>query len=322
MQEKNESETRKEFGYLRDTIDADDVPVFQIIQGRKVTAKDIGLIKRLMAENPDWHRTRLSKELCIQWDWQKPGGQLKDMSCRSLLLKLEKRGCIKLPEAAYESSKPYKNHSLPIPTVLHSKEPIDNKIKELYPIEIKLVESVEPDYDSCDLRLFKYFISSYHYLGWSGTVGENLKYLFFDRYQRPLGCMMFGAAAWKVQPRDNYIGWKPEIRASNLLYIANNNRYLLLPWVKVEHLASHILGKICRRLNQDWMKKYKHEIYLLETFVETEKFAGTCYKAANWINVGKTQGRGKLDVKGEYALPIKSIWLYPLTPSFRKKLGV
>lgn len=322
MQKKNESETRKEFRYVRDTIYADDVPVFQIIQGRKVTAKDIGLIKRLMAENPDWHRTRLSKELCIHWDWQKPGGQLKDMSCRSLLLKLEKRGFIKLPEAAYESSKPYKSHSLPIPTVLHSKEPIDNKINELYPIEIKLVESVESDYDRCDLRLFKYFISSYHYLGWSGTVGENLKYLFFDRYQRPLGCMLFGAAAWKVQPRDNYIGWKPEIRASNLLYIANNNRYLLLPWVKVEHLASHILGKICRRLNQDWMKKYEHEIYLLETFVETEKFAGTCYKAANWINVGKTQGRGKLDVKSEYALPIKSIWLYPLTPSFRKKLGV
>jgi len=321
MQKKNESETEKEYGYVRE---ADDGLAFQLItpcQGRKITANDIGLIKKLMAENPNWPRTRLSKELCQLWDWRNPGGQLKNMSCHSLLLKLEKRGYIKLPEAAYESSKSYKNRSLPIQPVFHSKEPINNKIKELYPIQIKLVESVEPDYDCCDLRLFKYFISSYHYLGWSGTVGENLKYLFFDCYQRPLGCMMFGSAAWKVQPRDHYIGWKPEIRESNLLYIANNNRYLLLPWIKVEHLASHILGKICRRLNQDWMKKYNHEIYLLETFVETERFAGTCYKAANWINVGKTQGRGKLDVRGEYALPVKSILLYPLTPSFRKKLG-
>jgi len=151
-------------------------------------------------------------------------------------------------------------------------------------------------------------------------VGENLKYLYFDKLGRPLGSMMFGAAAWKVTSRDRYIDWDAETRKRNLSYIANNNRFLILPWVQTKCLGSHILGKICRRLNQDWLKKYNHPIYLLETFVEKERFRGTCYKAANWIYVGDTKGRGKLDVKNEYALPIKSTWLYPLEPLFRNKL--
>ena len=151
-------------------------------------------------------------------------------------------------------------------------------------------------------------------------VGENLKYLYFDKLGRPLGSMMFGAAAWKVTSRDRYIDWDVETRKRNLFYIANNNRFLILPWVQTKCPGSHILGKICRRLNQDWLKKYNHPIYLLETFVEKERFRGTCYKAANWIYVGDTKGRGKLDVKNEYALPIKSTWLYPLEPLFRNKL--
>jgi hypothetical protein len=283
-----------------------------IIQGRRLNPADIILIKDLMVENPSWHRTRLSQELCRRWKWYKENGQMKDMSCRSLLLKLEKLGHIKLPPAIRSSYNLSRNRH--IEAVFHSKEPVSEDIKQLYPIEIMLVEG------GYELKLFKYFISAYHYLGFSGTVGENLKYVFFDRFSRPLGCMMFGAAAWKVQPRDDYIGWVPEVRKRNLSLMVNNDRFLILPWVKVKHLASHLLGKVSRRIKDDWQSKYQHPIYLLETFVERDRFKGTCYRAANWIHVGKTKGRGRLDVKNEYLLPVKDIWMYPLEQSFRQQL--
>lgn len=282
-----------------------------ILQGRRLNSDDIALIKDLMAENPSWHRSRLSQELCRRWHWYKENGQMKDMACRSLLLKLERLGHIKLPPARRQSSNSYRRHIEP---VLHSKEPIDETIKQLYPIEIRPIEG------GYDLKLFKYFISAFHYLGWSGTVGENLKYLFFDYSARPLGCMMFGAAAWKVQPRDRYIGWDSETRKRNLSLVVNNNRFLILPWVRVKHLASHVLAGVSRRINHDWQAKYRRPIYLLETFVEKERFRGTCYKAANWVWVGQTQGRGKLDTRKEYLLPVKDIWLYPLERSFRQEL--
>ena len=283
-----------------------------IIQGRRLKSGDIALIKDLMAQNPSWHRTRLSQELCRVWKWYKENGQMKDMSCRSLLLKLEKSGHIKLPTSIRSSNNLRRNRH--IEPVLHSKEPVSEAIKQLYPIEVRLVEG------GYELKLFKYFMSAYHYLGFRGTVGENLKYVFFDRFSRPLGCMMFGAAAWKVQPRDNYIGWEPEVRKRNLSLVVNNDRFLILPWVKVKHLASHLLGKVSRRIKDDWWRKYHHLIYLLETFVERDRFKGTCYRAANWVHVGQTQGRGKLDVKSEYLLPVKDIWLYPLEKSFREQL--
>ena len=283
-----------------------------IVQGRRLKSDDITLIKDLMAENPSWHRSRLSQELCSRWEWYKENGQMKDMACRSLLRKLEVLGYIKLPKALRSGINSARNRNI-VP-VLHSKEPINDSIQKLYPIEIRLAEG------GYELKLFKYFMSAYHYIGFSGTVGENLKYLFFDRCSRPLGCMMFGAAAWKVQPRDHYIGWTPEVRKRHLSLLANNDRFLILPWVKVEHLASHLLGKVLRRIQDDWQAKYHHPIYMLETFVERDRFKGTCYRAANWIHVGQTQGRGKLDVKSEYLLPVKDIWLYPLDKSFRQEL--
>ncbi|MHC4139648.1 MAG: Druantia anti-phage system protein DruA [Planctomycetota bacterium] len=291
-----------------------EIDVNLIIQGRKVTSNSIGQIKKLITFNPFWNRTRLSKELCLLWDWRRATGELKDIACRSLLRKLEKLGYIQLPKAIQSNGNSSRRYS--VQPILHSKEPIIAPFKSLYPLDIQLIEK------GYQLKLFKYFISAYHYLGWSGTVGENLKYLFFDCHERPLGCLMFGAAAWKVMARDKYIGWEPDVRKRNLLYIANNNRYLLLPWVSVGHLASHILGRVARRINQDWLKKYNHPIYLLETFVEKDRFKGTCYKAANWVHVGATQGRGKLDVKKQYLLPIKDIWVYPLEASFREKLCV
>lgn len=283
-----------------------------VVQGRKVSGEDISFIKSLMTENPDWHRTRLSLELCHRWNWCKPGGQLKDMACRSMLLKLERRGYIELPKSLRPGANANRNRH--VEAVLHCKESVSCGLKELAPVELRLVEG------GYELKLFKYFISVYHYLGWSGTVGENLKYLIYDKHQRELGCIMFGAAAWKVNPRDNHIGWEAGVRKRNLSFIANNNRFLVLPWIQVPHLASHILGQVSRRVSADWHKKYYHPIYLLETFVEKDRFKGTCYKAANWLCVGDTQGRGKLDVKYEYAVAVKSIWLYPLNSLYRKKM--
>ncbi len=282
------------------------------LQGRRLTLDDIEFIHGLLISHSDWNRTRLSKELCIHWNWRRETGALKDIACRSLLRRLEKLGYIHLPIGAHQNSSPARR--VIVHPVLHSQEEISCTLKELYPLEIRRVEN------GFDLKLFKYLISANHYLGWSGTVGENFKYLFFDSQERVLGCLMFGAGAWKIKPRDEFIGWSNEKRESNLSRVVNNNRFLILPWVKVPHLASHILGRVCRRINSDWQEKYNHPIYLLETFVERGRFLGTCYKSANWIYVGPTQGRGKLDVKNLYQLPIKDIWLYPLEESFREKL--
>jgi len=307
---------------MKQSIDVNDVndvnDVIQV-QGRDIKADDIALIKDLIHANPNWKRSRLSLELCRCWNWHNAAGHLKDMSCRILLRKLEKMGYIELPVRVHSGSNTVRHaRNKIVEPVLHSKEPIVVELKKLLPLQIDVVENE----DGYNLKLFKYWISAHHYLGWSDPVGEHLKYFVLDNQNRPLACLMFGAAAWKIQPRDLFIGWCPADRKSNLNFIANNNRYLILPWVKVKCLASHILGLIGRRINQDWQKKYRHEIYMLETFVEDKRFMGTSYKAANWMYLGKTQGRGRNDVKQEYKLPIKSIWVYALSKNFREKLKV
>lgn len=282
------------------------------LQGRQLSLDDIQFIHDLISNHPEWNRTHLSRELCRHWNWRRETGDLKDIACRSLLRRLEQLGHIKLPKGLHQNDSPARRKIEQ--AVFHSKASIVCDLKELYPLEIQLVER------GFELNLFKYLISAYHYLGWSGTVGENLKYLFYDNRERVVGCLMFGAGAWKVKPRDDFIGWSVAMRKSNLSMVVNNNRFLILPWVKVPHLASHILGRVCRRLQGDWQAKYNHAIYLVETFVQKDRFQGTCYKAANWLCVGQTQGRGKLDVKRQSQLPIKDIWLYPLEVSFREKL--
>lgn len=286
--------------------------VEHILQGRRITLPEIEQIRNLIASSPSWNRTRISKELCKNWDWRRDNGDLKDIACRSLLRKLEKMGYIQLPKGLHQNSSSARRDC--VQPILHSRVPVQGRLKSISPIKLELVEK------GFKYQLFKYFISAYHYLGWSGTVGENLKYLYSDVHGTPLGCMMWGAAAWKVHPRDSFIGWDAGIRSRNLPYVVNNNRFLILPWVKVPHLASHLLGQTCRRLSGDWEEKYHHPVFLAETFVEQKRFKGTCYKAANWIYVGQTQGRGKLDVKSLYQLPVKDIWLYPLKRFFREKL--
>lgn len=282
-------------------------------QGREIAPTDIKLIDQLLADNPTWGRTRLSKELCQIWQWRKFNGQIKDIACRSLLLKLEKEGYIVLPARKIKWTKRFPRKR-PIPSVAHLKEEVNGSLKTLMPLEITRV--IQP---SDDNALFECLLSRYHYLGYKRTVGESMKYLIRSSTGRPLGCVLFGSAAWKVAPRDSFIGWDRETREKNLGYITNNTRFLVLYWVKVPYLASHILSRISRRISKDWMRRYGHPVYLLETFVD-RRFRGTCYKAANWRCVGETKGRTRNDRNNTIRVSLKDIYLYPLSKSFRKEL--
>ncbi|MCX6350173.1 MAG: DUF4338 domain-containing protein [Candidatus Aureabacteria bacterium] len=284
-----------------------------IIQGRTLTSRDINLIRGLRNKNPSWCRTRISQELCRIWNWCNAAGQIKDMACRTLLLKLEKGGYITLPPRHHPTSNASRYQT--IQYVLHPTVPIQTDLKSLAPIRIEVLR------DSEDKALFNCLLSRYHYLGYGGTVGQNMQYLIFDNNRNPLACLLFGSAAWKTQPRDSFIGWNSTTRKHNLHFITNNMRFLILPWVRVPHLASHVLARIARRIGNDWMKKYGHPIYLLETFVERDRFRGTSYKAANWICVGQTRGRTRNDRDNSIRVPIKDIYLYPLSRDFRRNLN-
>ncbi len=282
------------------------------INGKKV-APNLDDILRLLDENPDWGRSRLSQELCRLWNWQGLNGQLKDMASRTMLLKLERNGLIKLPARQRKSTNAYRN--LVLPSVSYSTEAINTSLQSLRPLHITATQK-----KSVDLDLFRCLLSAHHYLGLRNTVGENMKYIIRDQKGHPLSCVLFGSAAWKTEPRDQFIGWDTATRERNLMYITNNTRFLILPWVKVPHLASHILSQLCRRLSSDWITKYGHPIYLLETFVEQERFRGTCYQAANWVCTGQTKGRTRNDRYTTIQAPVKDVYVYPLHKRFRREL--
>jgi hypothetical protein len=286
-----------------------------VIQGRNITAIEIELICNLMAEHADWGRTRLSEELCTLWDWRNAKGRIKDMAARTLLLKLERRGLIKLPPSQRPSSNHLRNRGVAI--VDHASEPIRGTLSDLRPLSVNIVAP-----RSEELRLFNCLLAQYHYLGHRNTVGENLRYMLCDQHDRPVACALFGSAAWKCADRDDFIGWDPRTRERNLQRLTNNTRFLILPWVEVPHLASHVLGLIARRICADWQAKYGHPVYALETFVDSSRFRGTCYKAANWQRLGATQGRTRNDRTRSIQTTLKDIYLYPLTPHFRRELSV
>ncbi|MCP3878262.1 MAG: DUF4338 domain-containing protein [Sulfitobacter sp.] len=286
--------------------------VMVTIRGRRFSP-DVGLIEQLLAENPGWGRSRLSVKLCELWDWRGSNGQLKDMACRNLLLRLEKAGQIGLPPRQRKSPNGYLNRS-PV-SVPHHTEPIERALKDLTPLQITcVVNASEQD------RLFRCLLSSYHYLGLRNTVGENMKYLVHSREGRPLACLLFGAPAWKCGARDAWIGWRAPARERNLPYVANNTRFLVLPWVAVPYLASHLLSGIARRIQGDWTAKYGHSLYCLETFVDHSRYRGVCYRAANWQLVGQSTGRSRNDRHHRLSVPTKDLYLYPLERDFRRRL--
>jgi len=284
-----------------------------VMQGRPVNGADLGLIRGLLDEHPEWGRSRLSEELCRRWDWRTAQGRLKDMAARTLLLKLERSGHIRLPTRRGPSPNGRRNRCVPV--VAHATEPIRDALRDLQPVSVRIVAP-----GSDDLRLFNCLVSHYHYLGHRNTVGENLRYLVRDRLGRPVACALFGSAAWTCAARDAFLGWNPAARARNLQGLTNNTRFLVLPWVTVPHLASHVLGRIARRIRADWQTKYGHPVQALETFVDRDRFQGTCYRAANWLRLGATRGRTRNDRDRCLRASVKDVYLYPLSPDFRRKL--
>lgn len=279
---------------------------------RSVTNQDIAIIKRIIESNPNKSRRFISQEVCREWDWRQPNGVLKDMVCRSLLLLLESKGFIKLPPRKSNPPNPLANRKKPN-WILADRTPIQCSVRDLFPIKIEQVRR------TCFEKIFNGLVSEHHYLGYTQPVGEHLKYIAFSN-DRPIACLAWGSAPWYIGVRDRFIGWSKDIREKNLHLIANNIRFLLLPWIQVPCLASYLLALNRNRLSQDWKNVYSHPIHLVETFVDTERYRGTCYQADNWQFVGQTTGLGKLSKSRQPLLSKKVVYVYPLSKKFRRKL--
>lgn len=281
------------------------------ICGRSVTLDDVQMIRSLIQDNPTALRTELSRKVCLAWQWIKPDGGLKDMSCRVLLLKLHRLGAIALPSPRNGNNNGRKFLQLTVEG--EPQTPILSPVGIMQPIHLERILTKRDSY------LWNELMERYHYLGYTPLPGAQIRYFIRCR-AGILGAIGFSAAAWKVQPRDTWIGWSAARQKENLHLIVNNSRFLILPWVNAKNLASHILSLCAKQLPGDWQQSYGYTPVLMETFVEKDRFVGTCYKAANWTCVGITKGRGKLDRTKQFALPIKDIYLYPLTKQFRQAL--
>jgi hypothetical protein len=288
------------------------MPKSMVIQGRQLQGSDIEYICRLIREHPSWHRTRLSKELCALWDWRAANGQVKDIACRTLLRKLHQRGLIRLPNSQSHSGSRRKKH---LPKVVHSTDPVEGPLEQLLPLRL-----LDVRHDPWHANLYTSLLKEYHYLGYAGPVGQNMRYLILDVQDRPLACLLFGSAAWKCAARDRYIGWDRTTCQRNVNLLTNNHRFLILPWVKIKCLASLVLAKSLKQLQGDWEAYYQQPVYLVETFVDRTRFRATCYKASNWQYVGSTQGRSRQDRCHCMKVPVKDVYLYPLHRGFREKL--
>lgn len=284
------------------------------VQGRQLTQADLDGIRQLRREYPHWSRYRLSIELAQLWNWRNEAGQLKDMAARTLLLKLQARGWIDLPPRRQRPSPRACAQSWPSRWLDLVPLPIECPLACLQPLRLERVDTVG------QRRQVHQWLRQYHYRGYSGAVGQNVQYLVKDARGREVAVMVFGAAAWKVAARDEFIGWSVAQRRGGLQGITNQQRFLILPWVRVPHLASHLLGLAARRLSEDWQQRYGHRVWLVETFVEEDRFAGTAYKAAGWLRVGQTTGRTRQDRDRTLQVPIKSVWVKPLHPRFREQL--
>jgi len=284
-----------------------------VIQGRRLDESDMGTIRGLLDAHPEWNRTRLSRELCARWDWRNAQGRPKDMAARTLLLKLERAGHLRLP--ARRAPSPNGRRNRLAEPVAPPDEPIRGALRDLQPLQVGVAAP-----GSADARLFHGLLAHEHYLGQRNTVGENIRYLVRDRHGRPVACVLFGSAAWKCADRDAFIGWDRPTRERNLQRLTNNTRFLIPPWVQVPHLASHVLGLIARRVRADWQAKYGHPVHALETFVDRSRFKGTCYRAANWLRLGETRGRTRNDRHTRIRVPVKDVYLYPLAANFREAL--
>jgi hypothetical protein len=286
-----------------------------MVQGRRLDEPELEKLRQWVRGHASWSRRRLSVELAARWDWRNGVGQLKDMAARTLLLKLHRRGLLELPPRRQAPTNRMRWMASELALAEEPPEAIGCGLGELGVLRVQEVSR-----DAAERAWIKRALGRYHYLGFKGTVGENLQYVIFDAQGRRLACLVFGAAAWKCQDRDQFIGWSAQERERNLALIANNTRFLILPLVRVERLGSWILGQINRRISQDWQAKYGHGIVLVETFVEQSRFRGTVYRAANWQRVGATTGRTRQDRHTCIQVAVKDIYVYPLGRRFREML--
>ncbi|MGH7602324.1 MAG: Druantia anti-phage system protein DruA [bacterium] len=281
------------------------------MRGKIIRPDDLALIRQLLTTDGDKGRTHLSQQLCRIWDFRQTNGTYREIACRDLLRQLERRGLITLPSPLRSTRKPgYRNRtflSQPLDVTT-----LEGRVDHFSALKIELVSRTASE------KFYNGLIGAYHYLGYGQGTGEQLKYVIALE-TRPLGAIGFAAAAWRVACRDRFIGWDDQARRKNLPLVVNNHRFLILPWIQIPNLASWILAHVTRRLRDDWRAVYAHDIVLVETCVEKKRFHGTCYRAANWIDVGETVGRGRNDRTSTNWLPIKQVYLYPLDPNFRQR---
>jgi Druantia protein DruA len=280
---------------------------------RVVSAEDVVFIRKLIAEHPQASRRVLSKLLCQAWNWVQANGALRDMVCRGLMLKLHREGLIELPPVRRVMRNPLVERN-PRALIAVDGRPLQAKLGEIGPLTLRQVRRTP------DEALFNSLLEQYHYLGYAQPVGEHLKYTFYAQ-DRPIACLSWSSAPRHLGSRDRFIGWSPQARLKNIRLLAYNSRYLILPWVKVEHLASHLLGRMAKVLSLDWQRVYGHPIYYLETFIDPQRFRGTCYRAANWQVLGVTTGRGKDAPTHQVNRSLKEVLGYPLVKDFRQQLG-
>ena len=274
---------------------------------RDFSVEDIQTIRDLIAQDQKLQRSALSRKLCQLWGWTKPNGELKDMTCRVALLRMQADGLIELPPSRIGVVR--KRAHFPSTCASDAQTPIRQPVHELPRITLQVVSGKSTS------LLWNEYIARYHYLGYAAMSGSQIRYNVFAGEQL-VACISFGACAWKLKDREVFIGWSEEQRQRNLQLVVNNARFLVLPWIESKGLASKILSLAARQLPKDWKQRYGFEPVLLETFVEYERHKGTCYKAANWVNVGRTTGRGKKSTSHKGLIPAKDIWLYPLRKNF------
>ena len=282
-------------------------------RGRVITAQELEFIREFIKQHPRLSRRRLSAQLCEVWQWKQANGALCDMVCRGLLLMLHRAGEIELPPVRQISPNPFLRRARPAP-VLIDQTPLTGALSEIKPIAIEQVRRTAHE------SLFNGLVEHHHYLGYEQPVGEHLKYLVWAK-RRPIACLAWSSAPRHLGSRDRYIGWSPTARRRNIRLVAYNTRFLILPWIGVPHLASHILGRVVGRLSQDWEGIYGHPVYFAETFIDPARFRGTCYRAANWRSLGMTTGRGKASTSRRPNRSFKEVLGYALTPRFRELLN-
>jgi hypothetical protein len=281
-------------------------------RGRSITPTDVAFLRELIATRPALSRRALSFAVCAAWQWTQPNGQPCDAICRGLLLGLHRAGHLVLPPPRWRTTKPWRPRTSAPPVEVDTTLLVA-ALGDLRPLEIRQVRR------TVDEGLFNGLLTQYHYLGYQQPVGAHLKYLVWAA-GRPVACVAWGSPPRHLGPRDRFIGWSADARRRNRHFLAYNTRFLILPWVAVPHLASHLLGRMATLVPVDWQRLYGHPIYFFETFIDPARFRGTCYRAANWRVLGGTTGRGHNARTMRPTRPVKEVLGYPLVPDFRARL--